>query len=208
VDNFVNSLCKCGLSHEKTELGFAWWLISQMLTENRSWTSILRDFVISHFRIILSFEIQILVQCWEMGRLVIGLEHLRGTRVQCGVAAWTLVLCVQHLALLIFLRMLLKSLPFIFWNSWIFINFWIPFKRPMYSSIKTIFFKTLSLSCLTMVASAKMLHDQQIMNSINLESFYNMSGVLFAENCGMHWQGMNYTLLSISILFEHAHFQR
>jgi hypothetical protein len=78
----------------------------------------------------------------------------------------------------------------------------------MYSSIKTIFFKTLSLSCLTMVASAKMLHDQQIMNSINLESFYNMSGVLFAENCGMHWQGMNYTLLSISILFEHAHFQR
>jgi hypothetical protein len=55
---------------------------------------------------------------------------------------------VQHLALLIFLRMLLKSLPFIFWNSWIFINFWIPFKRPVYSSIKTIFFKTLSLSCL------------------------------------------------------------
>ena len=186
-------------------------MIRHLLTENWGWTSFHWDLVIPHFKITLSFEIQIRVPCWEMGRLVIGLEPLKGTKVQCGVAAWTLMLCVQHLAPLIFLRMLFKFLPFMFWNSWIYIDLCIPFQVTcILPYLGNFLLRPLSLSLMLvhMVASGKMLNDQHIINSINLERFYNMSGILFAGNCGMHWQGMNYSLLSISILFEHAHFQR
>jgi hypothetical protein len=41
-----------------------------------------------------------------MERLEIGLEHLKGTKVQFGVVAWMLMLCGQQLLPLISQRML------------------------------------------------------------------------------------------------------
>lgn len=49
--------------------------------------------------------VQILVLCSEMERLEIGLEHLKGTKVLCGVAAWIPVPYVPQLLLLISQRM-------------------------------------------------------------------------------------------------------
>lgn len=51
------------------------------------------------------FVIQILIRCSEMERLGIGLGHLRDIRVQCGVAAWILMLYVPLLVLRTSLRM-------------------------------------------------------------------------------------------------------
>lgn len=49
--------------------------------------------------------VQILVLCSEMERLGTGLEHLKGTKVLCGVAAWILMPYVLQLLLLISQRM-------------------------------------------------------------------------------------------------------
>jgi hypothetical protein len=48
-----------------------------------------------------------------MERLEIGLEHLKGTKVQFGVVAWMLMLCGQQLLPLISQRML-SSFFFLF----------------------------------------------------------------------------------------------
>ena len=52
---------------------------------------------------LLGFQIRVL--CSEMERLEIGLEHLKGTKVLCGVAAWIPVPYVLQLLLLISQRM-------------------------------------------------------------------------------------------------------
>lgn len=52
---------------------------------------------------LLGFQIRVL--CSEMERLEIGLEHLKGTKVLCGVAAWIPVPYVPQLLLLISQRM-------------------------------------------------------------------------------------------------------
>lgn len=45
--------------------------------------------------------VQILVLCLGMERLETGLEHLKGTKGLCGVAAWILMPYVLHLLQLI-----------------------------------------------------------------------------------------------------------
>ena len=60
------------------------------------------------------YDVQILAPCLEMERLEIGLEHLKDTRVQYGVAAWIRMLYVLHLAQRTSLRMHLKPILVIY----------------------------------------------------------------------------------------------
>lgn len=72
------------------------------------------------------YDVQILAPCLEMERLEIGLEHLKGTRVQYGVAAWIQMLYVLLLAQRTSLRMHIK--PFFIFSIMhldkSFMNFW------------------------------------------------------------------------------------
>ena len=73
------------------------------------------------------YDVQILAPCLEMERLEIGLEHLKGTRAQCGVAAWIRMLYALHLAQRTSLRMHIKPFLIIYimhLDSW-YITFWV-----------------------------------------------------------------------------------
>lgn len=75
-------------------------------------------FLVFILRVNILWVSQILVLCWEMEKLEIGLVHLKGIRVRCGVAASTPMLYVLHQAQLILQRMLNYSSMLRLWLFW------------------------------------------------------------------------------------------